>query len=405
MILAHHGADNGFTNKPFLARVDPQLAICSSDYDNQYDHPREEIRELLHERKIRLMTTKTGDVVVMSTGSHTGWCRAVNLKAGSTEVSSTFDFYSRKATLLARNRWPTSSEYRERVYAPARTLFTTTDLLSLRAVGPIGVVRFNARLLTHRALVLADLLENRWGVTGMVADLPEQPTWWINATSVETGKNWRFGKREMGDWVFGRHYTPRVRIAEAAAASAAVPYVIGALHFKVPPDGWYRTDPATREPIERIRPKHDTVRLWDGGAYENLGLETLFKPGEPLRGCDFLICSDASGPIGSQGVLRLAASGRLPSPRLFDICSDQIRALRSRMLVRAIDDGSVKAVLLKMGNSVRDIDQDGAQASTGLVRPVSGRPGRRLIVRVSHRPQGAAACVVRRIGAPRVRAG
>jgi len=77
---------------------------------------------------------------------------------------------------------------------------------------------------------------------------------------------------------------------------------------------------------------------------------------ETVRGCDFLICSDASGPIGSQGVLQLALSGRLPSPRLFDICSDQIRALRSRMLIRAIIDKSIKAVLLKMGNSVRDID-------------------------------------------------
>jgi NTE family protein len=77
---------------------------------------------------------------------------------------------------------------------------------------------------------------------------------------------------------------------------------------------------------------------------------------ETVRGCDFLICSDASGPIGSQGVLQLALSGRLPSPRLFDICSDQIRALRSRMLIRAIIDKSIRAVLLKMGNSVRDID-------------------------------------------------
>ena len=49
MILAHHGADNGFTNKKFLERIDPKLAICSSDYGNQYEHPKEEIRNLLHE--------------------------------------------------------------------------------------------------------------------------------------------------------------------------------------------------------------------------------------------------------------------------------------------------------------------------------------------------------------------
>jgi competence protein ComEC len=103
IILAHHGADNGFTTKPFLAGVDPLLAICSSDYDNQYDHPCQSIRDLLHERGIRLFTTKTGDVVIMSMGSHDGWFRVVNLKAGSTEVSSCYDYRSRKSRLLSHN--------------------------------------------------------------------------------------------------------------------------------------------------------------------------------------------------------------------------------------------------------------------------------------------------------------
>jgi competence protein ComEC len=103
MILSHHGADNGFTNKPFLNHINPSLAICSSNYDNQFDHPREEIRQLLHEHGTRLMTTKTGDVIVMSIGDHTGLYRAVNLKADSTEVSSTCDFCSKKARLLQNN--------------------------------------------------------------------------------------------------------------------------------------------------------------------------------------------------------------------------------------------------------------------------------------------------------------
>jgi len=103
MVLAHHGADNGFTNKKFLQRVEPQLAICSSDYSNQYDHPTDEIRELLHEQGIRLMTTKTGDVVVHSQGLHDGHCRAINLRANSTEVSSVFEFESKKKKLLSYN--------------------------------------------------------------------------------------------------------------------------------------------------------------------------------------------------------------------------------------------------------------------------------------------------------------
>src|SRR6266542_1268770 len=71
MILAHHGTDNGFTTGKFLKFVKPTVAICSSDYANQYDHPRDEIRDLLYEQKIPLYTTKTGDVAIQSQHTHT----------------------------------------------------------------------------------------------------------------------------------------------------------------------------------------------------------------------------------------------------------------------------------------------------------------------------------------------
>jgi competence protein ComEC len=103
MILAHHGADNGFTTKKFLRHLEPTLAICSADYANQYDHPRKDINDLLYQENVRLMTTKTGDVVVMSVGDHTGDCRAINLITNSTEVSSEFDFTAKKKRLLSFN--------------------------------------------------------------------------------------------------------------------------------------------------------------------------------------------------------------------------------------------------------------------------------------------------------------
>jgi competence protein ComEC len=64
MIMAHHGADNGFTTTEFLKKINPKIAICSSNYNNQFDHPRDNIRNLLHQQNINLYTTKTGDVVV-----------------------------------------------------------------------------------------------------------------------------------------------------------------------------------------------------------------------------------------------------------------------------------------------------------------------------------------------------
>ncbi|UGY17979.1 hypothetical protein HAP48_0011410 [Bradyrhizobium septentrionale] len=119
MILAHHGADNGFTTKGFLARLEPRLAICSSNYANQYDHPRDEIRELLHEQGIRLMTTKTGDVIVKSIGDHTGVYRAVNLKGNSKDISSTMDFRSKKGRILSFNEDTLRQRYQgRRCYGP-----------------------------------------------------------------------------------------------------------------------------------------------------------------------------------------------------------------------------------------------------------------------------------------------
>jgi NTE family protein len=164
----------------------------------------------------------------------------------------------------------------------------------------------------------------------------------------------------MGDWRFGRHYEPSLLLAEAATASAAVPYAIGALRVPLPECGWYATDPATGTAAKRCNPLARHVHLWDGGVYENLGLEALYKPGEALRGCDFLLVSDASGPLGlpvspARAVLRLLR-GRLASPRLFDVATDQIRALRSRMLVQDLRRGTFEGVLVRMGNSVRDID-------------------------------------------------
>jgi hypothetical protein len=72
------------------------------------------------------------------------------------------------------------------------------------------------------------------GITGRLADLSDTPNWQINTTCIETGKNWRFGKREMGDWSFGRHYAPDLSLSTAVAASAAVPYVIGAMTLSEP---------------------------------------------------------------------------------------------------------------------------------------------------------------------------
>lgn len=267
----------------------------------------------------------------------------------------------------AGGRWPSSAEFLEAVYPSVRETLVSGDLFSFGALGIGGLVRENVGILFRRANILARLLRRRWGISLKLSDLPQEPAWHINTTCLETGKNWRFTRGAMGDWQFGRHYSPEVGVAEAIAASAAVPYVIGALKLPLPEHGWWQTDPATKEPIRQTKPSSGAVRLWDGGAYENMALEPLYKPMEGLQDCEVLLRSDASAPLGPPtSILKGLLSGGLASPRLFDIASDQIRSLRSRMLMKSILQGEVEGFLIRMGISARSLDRDAAASGEFL---------------------------------------
>jgi len=93
ILMAHHGADNGFTTKNFLENINPKIAICSSDYNNQFDHPRLEIRDLLYQQSINLYTTKTGDVVVFCNEGNI--VHVANLKSNSEDISSRKTFMAK----------------------------------------------------------------------------------------------------------------------------------------------------------------------------------------------------------------------------------------------------------------------------------------------------------------------
>ena len=91
MILAHHGADNGFTTRELIDAIRPNIAICSSNYDNQFEHPNQSIRDLLYYSGITLFTTKTGDVIIECNEDNI--VRAYNLSADSTQISSVKKFH------------------------------------------------------------------------------------------------------------------------------------------------------------------------------------------------------------------------------------------------------------------------------------------------------------------------
>lgn len=103
LLLAHHGADCPTNSKAFFETIKPRIVICSSQFDNQFEHPKPEVRQRLFELDVPIMTTKTGDVIVQSLSPHTGKFRATNLIANSTKISSQLEFSARKSHWLSMN--------------------------------------------------------------------------------------------------------------------------------------------------------------------------------------------------------------------------------------------------------------------------------------------------------------
>lgn len=112
LVLPHHGAPSDITTRKFFEEVRPTVAICTSNYDNQYSHPCDEIRSILHELGIPIFTTKTGDVIIESMHRHTTQYQLTNLISNSQKVSSAYVFESKKAKLLSRNADTIRNVYR-----------------------------------------------------------------------------------------------------------------------------------------------------------------------------------------------------------------------------------------------------------------------------------------------------
>lgn len=96
MILAHHGADNGFTTDEFIKKIKPKITVCSSNYDNQFEHPKQAIKDILYSNGICNYTTKTGDVIVKSINQHIGEFCIVNLISGNEAISSINNYKSKR---------------------------------------------------------------------------------------------------------------------------------------------------------------------------------------------------------------------------------------------------------------------------------------------------------------------
>jgi len=84
----------------------------------------------------------------------------------------------------------------------------------------------------------------------------------------------------MGDYDFGYVARPPILIADAVAASAAFPGLIGPLVLDTSAFSWLGFDGAGQLTVP-VKPWLSKLHLWDGGMYDNLGVESLFVTTHP----------------------------------------------------------------------------------------------------------------------------
>lgn len=269
---------------------------------------------------------------------------------------------------LSGGAWPSSAHYSDVVYPRARRRLTDTNLeIAMVAEG----VRHPSLVLDNRARLLSLALQRHWGVRGLVRDLAMTPQWAINATAYESGRSWRFMPHRMGDYELNHVLNPSIPLADALAASAGFPLGIGPLALRTRDYQWHKFTDGSQTEMEPYIPTHDIIHLWDGGIYDNLGVEPLFK----LRGKRFrdeynvLIVSDASGPFDQEQRSFLHKKAL----RLLGIAREQVRSLRARSLVDHFESHPNTGVYLQIGNTGRDILKS-AKIAEGIVAPLDEDP-------------------------------
>ena len=152
-------------------------------------------------------------------------------------------------------------------------------------------------------------------------DLPDEPRFVINATNVQSGAIWRFMKPYMRDYRVGEVTRPTIPLSKAVAASSAFPPVLSPVEMRLDPEAF---TPDSGMDLQR-RPFTRKVILSDGGVYDNLGLETVWKRYQTV------LVSDGGGKLQAEEEPK--SDWARHSYRVLNLIDNQVRALRKRQVI------------------------------------------------------------------------
>ncbi len=152
-------------------------------------------------------------------------------------------------------------------------------------------------------------------------DLPDHPRFVINATNVQSGALWRFMKPYMRDYRVGEVKNPTILLAKAVAASTAFPPFLSPLKIELEDDDF---TPDSGMDLQ-FEPYTTDVFLSDGGVYDNLGLETVWKL------YDTVLVSDGGGKLQPEAEPKLDWARH--TYRTLSLIDNQVRSLRKRQVI------------------------------------------------------------------------
>jgi len=258
---------------------------------------------------------------------------------------------------LSSYKWPTSEAYLAEVFPRFRQILTTHSL-QWSALRRLILNPLNWRFLLSRANVLAQAIEATWDVHGELRAIGKSPTWSINCTTAETGRRFRFKRMTMGDYELGYAIAEEFSLARAMAISAAFPGGIGPLSVKTRDFKWEKRPGEWGQgqgSALPFAPPFKRLHLYDGGLYDNLGIEPLFDIARQALKADqtlehqanFLLVSDAGAALARKPILH--PLNPLRFKRIADIALDQTRLLRVRGFVNFLQQEPQSGAYLGIG--------------------------------------------------------
>ena len=239
------------------------------------------------------------------------------------------------------NQWPSSEQF---AFAKGylRKAILENDLQKLA----LQKLVWSPQYWNTKANLLGNLMNKQLGMNLQLSELPNTPRWYINCTTHETGKRFRFTQTDMGDYVVGYTDNPNITMGDAVAASTGFPVLMGSYGLDVTRYKWERSASQTGTFRDQ---GGTTLHLWEGSICDSLGLEPIFnmeESGQLADGLDFMVISSATG------------SGALPKPdgknsgmkRLLDIATEQASGLRRKVILRHMEEHR-DGMFLCIGNS------------------------------------------------------